>query len=439
MNMRRGLASTALLALACSSAPAAGDNLIGSAEWKPWAALPSLAPRTEMKQTPEGPLLRLQAQRFESYGKWTATAPAVRAGQAYEFDVQYRAENITHEDVSVAAILTWRAAAGKGLRQRDYADQLADAGGGWKRLTRRLIAPEGAESLGVELTLRWTAKGAVTWRSPRLREVAAPPKRPVRLVTTRMPLPAQRTMKNNLAAMAAILDKAGAERPDLVLLTEAPLDRGVTGPLEELSETIPGPATAMISEKARRHHTYVAVSLHEKEGDIFYNTAVLIDRKGAIVGKYRKVHLATAEGERGITPGSTYPVFQTDFGKVGMLVCWDNWFPESARALRLAGAEIVLLPIAGDGVPGHWNVIARARAIDNSVFFVSSATMAVPSQIIDPNGEVLAETSDGVAVKEVDLAQQWRVWWLSVGPAAGEANSLYIKERRPDTYGPLTR
>ena len=398
--------------------------------WELWSAHANLAPEASA----QGKALRMRCPRFESYGKWIATVPAVQPGRAYQFDVLFRTENVANEDVSVAAILTWHATSGKGLVQRDYADAVSDAGGGWKRAARLLRAPEGAGSVSVELALRWTTGGAVLWRSPRFVEAEAPPKRPVRLVTTRMPRPAKPSVEANLAAMSAILDRAGAEKPDLVLLTEAPVDRGVQGPLDRLAQPIPGPATEMLSEKARRYGTYVAVSLHENDGGTFYNTAVLIDRKGAVAGKYRKVHLATVEGEHGITPGSDYPVFQTDFGKVGFMICWDNWFPEPARALRLNGAEVLLLPIAGDGVPGHWDVISRARAIDNGVYLVSSATGGIPSRIIDPNGQVLAETSGGVAVKEIDLAEQWRVWWLSVGAAGGEARSLYIKERRPDTY-----
>ena len=141
----------------------------------------------------------------------------------------------------------------------------------------------------------------------------------------------------------------------------------------------------------------------------------------------------------GITPGSEYPVFDTDFGRVGMMICWDNWYPEPARIMRLKGAEILLLPIAGDGTPGgHWDIISRARAIDNAVFLVASAThRGTGSRIVDPNGQVLAETDEGLAAAEIDLGKETRARWLSIGPADGEAKSLYIKDRRPDTYGPL--
>jgi predicted amidohydrolase len=138
-------------------------------------------------------------------------------------------------------------------------------------------------------------------------------------------------VEKNLALMAATFDRAAAEKPDLVLFTENLVDRSTQRPVAETAQPIPGPATRMLSEKARQYKTWVATSMHESDGGLIYNTAVLIDREGRIAGKYRKVHLAMAEAEAGITPGSSYPVFNTDFGRVGMMVCWDDWFGEVAR------------------------------------------------------------------------------------------------------------
>jgi predicted amidohydrolase len=192
-----------------------------------------------------------------------------------------------------------------------------------------------------------------------------------------------------------------------------------------------------IAEKARQYKSYVVAGLLESEGGRTYNTAVLVDREGRIAGKYRKTHLPLAEVEDGITPGSDYPVFDTDFGRIGILICWDYVFPEPTRILRLKGAEIVLVPIAGDSGTRHWDTITRARAIDNGVFLVTSISQGLASRIVDPDGEVLAEAMEGLATADIDLAKETRVWWLSVGPADGEGKSLYIQERRPDTYGPL--
>jgi predicted amidohydrolase len=145
------------------------------------------------------------------------------------------------------------------------------------------------------------------------------------------------------------------------------------------------------------------------------------------------------EADVGLTPGREYPVFQTDFGKVGMLVCWDEWFTEAARILRLKGAEMLLLPLAGDGDPAHWDAVSRARALDNGLFFVSSGTVSDSSRIINPHGDVLAEARGNFsyALQELNLNDEWRLRYLSVGQGTGEAKSLYIQERRPDTYRPL--
>lgn len=266
-------------------------------------------------------------------------------------------------------------------------------------------------------------------------EAESPAPRKARIVTTRIQPGPNPTVEKNMQLMADTFDRAAAHKPDLVLFTENLVDRWVRAPLTESSQTIPGPATRMLSEKARQYHTWVATSLHERDGELLYNTAVLIDREGRIAGKYRKSHLTLMEGDNGLTVGRDYPVFQTDFGRVGLLVCWDIWFPEPARLMRLNGAEVVLLPIAGDGVPGHWDVISRARAMENGVFLVAASTGTVsPSRIVDPDGRVLAETADGIAFAEIDLNNETRVPSLSVGAGQGEGKSLYIKERRPDTY-----
>jgi len=211
-------------------------------------------------------------------------------------------------------------------------------------------------------------------------------------------------------------------------------------PFDKKAQPIPGPFTNVLSEKAKALHSYIVTTMHELDGEVVYNTAVLIDREGKIAGKYRKVHLALAESEGGITPGNEFPVFQTDFGKVGILTCWDNWFLEPARILRLKGAEILLFPLAGDGTPNHYEPTVRTRAMDNGMYLISCPTLnGVPSLIINPNGDILgkAEGEFSYAVADLDLNQEWRTRYLSVAAGDGEAKSLYIKERRPDVYGPL--
>jgi len=407
--------------------------------WSFWSPRPSVAPEASVVTGEAGNLLQMKGNRFPSYGKWMAVARGIQEGKSYKFEVGYRPDRVEKEEVSIAVILSWcNDDAGQKPIQRDYADGVRKSAGRWRRISRTLQAPEGSRSVRVELVLRWTEGGAVFWENPRLVEVEPRPHRIVRVVTTHIKPSYPSTAEKNLELMSDILDRAGKENPDIVCLSENFVDRGVEQPVEKSAQPIPGPATEMLCQKAKTYQTYIVTTLHEREGDLIYNTAVLVSRNGEIVGKYRKVHLATAEGEEGVTPGSEYPVFDTDFGRIGILTCWDNWFVETARILRLKGAEMLLFPCAGDGVPRHWDVIWRARAMDNGVYFVSSTTVGdAPSRIIDPTGEVLAETGEplGIAVAEIDLDKEWRVYWLSVGPATGEAKSLYIKERRPDTYG----
>jgi predicted amidohydrolase len=406
--------------------------------WQAWSPLPELRPTMDVLNESGGSVLRVASRDFSSFGKWRAADIAVQPGRYYKFEVQYKPEGLTDERGSVADLLSWNSSTGQPV-QRDYVDRIEPSSDGWRRATRMLRAPDKAASVTVELSLRWAKDGSVRFRNPSLVEMDAPASRKVRVVTTRVAPHYNTTAEANLKYMAEVLDKAGREEPDVVLLTEIFVNRGVAGSPKALAQPIPGPATAVLAEKARQYKTYVITTLLESDGGRTYNTAVLMDRQGRLVGKYRKTHLPLAEVEDGITPGSDYPVFDTDFGRIGILICWDVFFPETARILRLKGAEAIFLPIAGDPGPRHWDVTSRARAIDNGVYLISSVGHGSASRIVDPEGEVVAEATDGLATATLDLARESRLYWLSVGPANGEAKSLVIQERRADTYGVVTK
>src|SRR5437667_10565700 len=106
------------------------------------------------------------------------------------------------------------------------------------------------------------------------------------------------------------------EKPDLVVLSECLLEEGVSLPMTETAQTIPGPATEMLGGKAKQYGTYLVTSLHERDGALIYNSAVLIDRKGRVVGKYRKTHLPMTEGEYGVSTVREYPTVRTAVGQL---------------------------------------------------------------------------------------------------------------------------
>src|SRR5262249_33277732 len=118
---------------------------------------------------------------------------------------------------------------------------------------------------------------------------------------------------------------------------------------------------------AKQHDLYIVAGLVERAGHLIYNTAVLLGPDGQVAGKYRKVALPRSEISAGNAPGSDDPVFATRFGQVGLMVCYDGFFPEVARQLTNAGAEVIAWPVWGCNP-----LLARARACENHVYLVSS-------------------------------------------------------------------
>ena len=151
----------------------------------------------------------------------------------------------------------------------------------------------------------------------------------------------------------------------------------------------------------------VVLSLYERDAHLIYNTAVLLGPSGKLIGKYRKVCLPHGEVEKGVAPGSEYPVFDTALGKVGLMICYDGFYPEVAGTLSANGAEIIAWPVWGCDP-----LLARARACENRVHLVSS-TFTDPkrdwmiSAVYAPSGKPIAQARENgsVAVAEVDLAQ----------------------------------
>jgi len=264
----------------------------------------------------------------------------------------------------------------------------------------------------------------------------------MRVATTRIVAASPPTIEANTKLMADMLERLGPEKPDFVLLSENLNTRGVKGPLAEKAQTIPGPLTEMLAAKARRFRTHVITTLLERDGNRFYNTAVLLDRDGRLAGKYRKVHLTIGEMESGLTPGSEYPVVRDGprpdrhRDVLGQLVLGADADPSAAAARRWSHAD---RRRRQPGALGCGLECARARQRRLSRHVVDRGGQ--PERIIDPAGTVVAESLEkfGHAIANLDLNREWRLRYLSVGSGMGEARSLYLRERRPDTYAPMTR
>jgi predicted amidohydrolase len=248
------------------------------------------------------------------------------------------------------------------------------------------------------------------------------------------------------------IDKAGEAKADLILLPEEPDVVGcLPDKIASLPEPIPGGLTLeRFAERARANNIYVAYSQRERDGDRVFNTGVLLDRQGELVGKYRKMHLAPGE-QTDVLPGDMgYPVFECDFGRVAIGICMDIHYPEMWRIYALKGADVLLFPtMCIDYTGDHIESIVNARAIDNQVYLVSSHFIMQPflagrsmghSRIVDPYGRTLADTSHrpGLAFADVDLDAGFDTWY------SGEMKEQYptLKEcylgmRRPETYGEL--
>jgi N-carbamoylputrescine amidase len=222
----------------------------------------------------------------------------------------------------------------------------------------------------------------------------------------------------------------------------------------ELAETIPGPSTEALGAVAKKCGIVVVGSLFEKRAEgVFHNTAVVLDADGSLSGIYRKMHIPDDPlyyEKYYFTPGDTgFRSFETRAGRIGSLVCWDQWFPEAARLTALSGADILFYPTAigwhprekeqyGASQHAAWETIQRSHAIANGVFVVAVNRVGLEgdlefwgaSFVADPFGNVIARAShdrEEVLVVDCDLARI----------ADTRRNWPFLRDRRIDAYDDL--
>lgn len=413
--------------------PGAIGNMVPAIDkstWITWQPHDGIKPSFSIGTFNNESVLKISSGgKYENYGRWMCNVKNVKAGSTYRFSVEYLPDNISKEDTSVVAMYSWLSSAGKVLG-RYYADSKYMTKDGWKGLMRVLKAPNFATTVRIELNLRWTG-GSIQWRRPVFTKTMPTNHRTVKVASVQVQA-RYSTKQENLNQIIKMIDETGKkEHPDIMCLAESLYDfETKPNTVDARSETIPGPLTNTISRKAKEYKCYLVFSMVEKEGNQYHQTAVLIDRGGQIAGKYRKVHVPLDEAEFGYTPGTEYPVFQTDFGKIGMMICWDQWFPETARILTANGAEVIFVPTMGMAP-----IQAQARAADNGIYIVVSDYLRPENtKIIDPEGTVIAHApgsagQTGYAVSTIDLDK--------TNYSMGDVHSVYLKERRMDTYDRL--
>ena len=395
------------------------------AGWRAFAARTEIAPRTYVEtgidRAGSGSLAINGNSNAAAAGGWERTVPGIHPGRWYRLRAYYRTQGIPHENLQVIARLDWTNAAGKRSGQPDYAWRMLHDGE-WRRLELDAPAPEKTEAVRIQLLLQNAPVGTVYWDEISLEEVAAPGPRKVTVTAVNLRPRNTGSAEESVRRFVELVETKTAPGTDVILLPEGITVVGTGKKYVDVAESIPGPTTAKLGELARARKAYVVAGIIEREGHTLYNTAVLIGRDGSALGRYRKVYLPREEIEGGLTPGSDYPVFATDFGKVGVMICWDIQYADPARELARRGAELLLVPIWGGN-----QTLGKARAIENRVFIATSG-YDYPTYVMDPDGEILslARENASVASSTIDLNRRYADPWL------GDMRGRFMKELRSD-------
>ena len=245
-----------------------------------------------------------------------------------------------------------------------------------------------------------------------------------------------RSQESVTEAYCEEIDKIVAkENPDVIVLTEHwhnMCDPVI--PFEEKFVTYDHMVVTRMADKAKEHGIYICGSFHIMENGNRYNRCLLFDRKGKIIGEYDKTHLTIMEYEMGITPGNEAVVVDTDdIGKIGLVVCWDLWFPELGQLMYKKGCDIILNPSRGWAVP---QASAMAYVTGSYVAISENTTMTRVQNKLGKNIDTVGDKHYAVATVDIN-APEWQRC-LSVGEGSGHGKNIYKYERRPDMYMPLT-
>jgi predicted amidohydrolase len=447
-NCSRWLASVSLCLLVCNIARSE-DKISFPAGWTAESPRQEIRPEFsyDLKGGPNGTgAFVISHDHREGLDGWIQKSFDVSGGDFFRFQAMRKLTAVDVPRRSALVRVLWQTENGR-MVSADVPDEQVQKLGhvptaepehpvdgptsvdGWTKVHGIYRVPKKATKAIVELHLQWAPNGSVQWSETNFAKTVNPLPRKVRLASVHFK-PSGMTARENCEQFAPFISQAAQSRADLIVLGETVPSASPHMNRQQVAETaepIPGPSTDYFGKLAKEHQTHIVLSLYERDRHLIYNTAVLMGPNGLLIGKYRKVCLPHGEVEKGVAPGNSYPVFETSFGKVGMMVCYDGFFPEVARELSNRGAEIIAWPVWGCNP-----LLAKARACENHVYVVSSTFMQpkdgwMLSAVYDRTGEpiAVAETWGTVAIAEVELSQPY------IGPwNLGDFRSM-IERHRP--------
>ncbi len=421
--------TTALLIAAAVSTPLCAQD--GWTEASPREEIRPKFLRTAEGRSGRGSLVIEGDGREGLDGYWTRQFE-VSGGKVYRFDGYRKASGLEWPQQNAPARIRWLDAQGKRVLDDrplvegylngftpwapgEFPVDTATVDRGWTQVAGSYRAPTNARKAIVELHLQWAPRGRIEWSDVDFTQVAEPAPRIVKLAAAHLQPHSGKTPVEKCMLFEPLIQQAAGKGADLIVLGETVNYYDTGREPAAVAEPIPGPSTECFAGLARKHRTHIVVSLYERDRHLVYNAGVLITPDGRLAGKYRKVTLPEGEVENGVAPGAAYPVFDTKFGRLGIMICYDGFFPEVARELTKRGAEVIAWPV--------WGVnpdLAKARAAENHVYIVSSTYEAVPrnwglSAVWDHSGRTLSVAQDWgtIAFAEVDLNALTR--WRSLG------------------------
>ncbi len=298
-----------------------------------------------------------------------------------------------------------------------------------------VMVPEGAVTGKIEVLILSDKFGKTIISGLEFKKTDRTPKRKVKIVSIPygnygMEL---KRVEENYLNIAKDIDNAALYNPDIMVLTECVFHTRILPEDYSIINTLDDKYVSLLKEKAKEYNTYIVASIRMRDdNDNLRNAGILIDRNGEIKGVHYKSHLTIGEYEEGMLPGDEIDVYETDFGKVAILICWEHFFPEAVRLAMLKGAEILLVP-----THGFKKERIQTRANESGCYAVTSQYKD-GTVIVNPLGEIIGDCSDSqYAVSEIDLNSHLFVPWLSCNSNA-LPNNIYINERRKEIYNMLT-